>query len=238
MADHLYEYHIPDNLLPGCEENVLKILRSDTMGSEKDIRAMVVDLLSDAPTHMKIRGGYRIFDKPDVRIGKDSLFCGNVIFESDTTVAEQLKGSSKLVVFAATLGAEFDEWSRDFFNVGDPFAGYVSDIIGSIRAENATEWLSDKISEQVAAQDLNCTNRYSPGYCGWDVYEQHKLFSLLPDNFLNIRLTSSALMTPIKSVSGVIGAGKHVVKEPYTCAYCTQENCFMRRGKSGAGIAV
>ena len=238
MADQLHEFHIPVNLLPACEEDLLKILRFDTMGLEQDIRVMVQDLLKAANGYMKIRGGYRIFEKFHMKVGKDTLTCEKVIFECDTTVAEQLKGCSKLILFAVTLGPDFDEWSRNFFSVGDPFAGYVADIIGSIRAENAAEWLSNKILEQVATQDLNCTNRYSPGYCGWDVYEQHKLFSLFPDQFLDIRLTPSALMTPIKSVSGVIGTGKNVINEPYTCAFCTQENCFMRRGKSGVGFAV
>ncbi|MCK7538940.1 MAG: hypothetical protein MZV63_52410 [Marinilabiliales bacterium] len=46
------------------------------------------------------------------------------------------------------------------------------------------------------------TNRFSPGYCGWDVAEQHKLFSFFKDNFCGITLTESALMNPVKSVSG------------------------------------
>ncbi len=238
MADQLYDYHIPVNLLPACEEDLLKILRFDTIRSEQDIRVMVQDLLNDANSYMKIRGGYRIFGDTGVSIETDTLICQNVIFNCDTTISQQLQGSSTVILFAVTLGPDFDEWSRNFFSEGDPFAGYVADIIGSIRAENAAEWLSNRILEQVASQDLYCTNRYSPGYCGWDVYEQHKLFSLLPDQFLGITLNPSALMTPIKSVSGVIGAGKHVSKQPHTCAFCTQENCFMRRGKSGVGLAV
>ena len=81
----------------------------------------------------------------------------------------------------------------------------------------------------MAKEGLNITNRYSPGYCGWDVSEQQKLFFLLPENCCGIRLTDSSLMLPIKSVSGVIGVGKTVRKTAYKCAVCDKEDCYLRR---------
>jgi len=63
------------------------------------------------------------------------------------------------------------------------------------------------------------TNRYSPGYCGWDVTEQHKLFQLMPENYCGIKLTPSALMDPVKSISGIIGIGKmlKIIHIPADC---------------------
>ena len=73
------------------------------------------------------------------------------------------------------------------------------------------------------------TNRYSPGYCGWQVAEQHKLFQLIPDNYCGIRLTESALMDPVKSVSGIIGIGENVKINPYTCRMCDMPDCVYRK---------
>ncbi|NSW95142.1 MAG: methionine synthase, partial [Bacteroidales bacterium] len=92
--------------------------------------------------------------------------------------------------------------------------------------------MQEDLERRLAAEGLNITNRFSPGYCGWDVAEQHKLFSLLPGNFCKIRLTESALMDPIKSVSGIIGAGLHVKRRPYTCNFCDMKDCIYRRLKS------
>jgi hypothetical protein len=72
------------------------------------------------------------------------------------------------------------------------------------------------------------TNRYSPGYCGWDVTEQHKLFQLMPENYCGIKLTPSALMDPVKSISGIIGIGENVKNNPYTCRLCNQNDCVYR----------
>jgi hypothetical protein len=238
MVDQLYEYKIDENILANCEEDLFNILKINTTSPDQNLKMMARDLLEKANVHCEIQGGYRILKSATVRVDEDTLSYENVRFESGDIVAQQLHGSSTLIIFAGTLGPDFDDWSRSFFNQGDPFSGYVADVIGSLKVEQAIEWISSKIESEFLAKGLTCTNRYSPGYCGWDVYEQHKLFNLLPQGFLGITLHPSALMTPIKSVSGVIGAGKHVQKHPYTCAFCTQENCFMRRGKNGKRVPV
>ena len=75
------------------------------------------------------------------------------------------------------------------------------------------------------------TNRYSPGYCGWNVSEQKNIFQLIPEKFCGIELTDSCVMVPMKSVSGIIGIGKEVRYNPYTCNLCKMENCFYRNSK-------
>jgi hypothetical protein len=233
MTYPLFDYSIPVNQLPSCEADLFKLLKINSDATNLDSQDMVRSLITQASDNVDIRSGYRSFNSDSVEFAENKIICDKVVFECDTTVARQLEGSSSLIIFAATLGPDFDKWCRCFFDSGDPFSGYVADLIGSIRIEQAVEWLNDIVEESLHARDLRCTNRFSPGYCGWDVYEQHKLFSLLPQKFLGINLHSSALMTPIKSISGVIGAGKDVQKSSYTCAFCAQENCFMRRGKSG-----
>jgi len=73
------------------------------------------------------------------------------------------------------------------------------------------------------------SNRFSPGYCTWDVSEQHKLFQLLPKEFCGVSLSDSALMQPIKSISGFIGIGKNITYNHYKCKFCTQKNCTYKK---------
>jgi hypothetical protein len=229
MKTDIYTYNIPVQELPDGIEFLFKVLKLDQAHAKQEITGMVSDLLNKSKAYMKIKGGFRLFENGHISINEKMLRCDQLVFKSDVTVARQLAGSSGLVFFAATLGSVFDTWIHHFFGEDDPFSGYVADLIGSIKTEQAVDWLENKISSLVKEKGLSCTNRFSPGYCGWDVAEQHKLFSLFPENFLGISLTSSALMTPIKSVSGVIGTGERVKKVPYTCKFCDQPNCFMRR---------
>ena len=78
-------------------------------------------------------------------------------------------------------------------------------------------------------EGLRISNSYSPGYCGWNVAEQHRLFALLPERPCGIELGRSALMKPEKSVSGIIALGREVEKRPYGCAICNRRNCYKRQ---------
>ena len=114
----------------------------------------------------------------------------------------------------------------------DLLKGYVYDVVGSEAVEAAADLMQNQMEEDMKVMDRRITNRFSPGYCGWMVVEQHKLFELMPDNFCGIRLTPSALMDPIKSVSGLIGIGKNVKRAPYTCSLCDMKDCIYRRSKA------
>jgi len=91
--------------------------------------------------------------------------------------------------------------------------------------------MQEELRAAAAARGKMITNRFSPGYCGWDVAEQHKLFGFFKDNFCGITLTESALMKPVKSVSGIIGIGRDVKYAPYQCHACEDKNCIYRNRK-------
>lgn len=85
---------------------------------------------------------------------------------------------------------------------------YIADAIGSVIAEKTADCMEIALDEYIHDRGWRHTNRFSPGYCGWHVSEQKKLFPLFPSaEPCGIRLTDSSLMLPIKSVSGVIGLG-------------------------------
>jgi cobalamin-dependent methionine synthase I len=122
--------------------------------------------------------------------------------------------------------------SRNSMKSGDLLRGSVYDVIGSEVVEAAAAMMQEELRKEVAVCGMKITNRFSPGYCGWDVAEQHKLFSFFNDNFCGIILTESALMNPVKSVSGLIGIGEHVRYVPYQCHLCDDRNCIYRSRKS------
>jgi cobalamin-dependent methionine synthase I len=111
---------------------------------------------------------------------------------------------------------------RDFLK------GYIFDIVGTEIVEAAADLMQGDLEKNMRDSGKKITNRYSPGYCGWDVTEQHKLFQLMPENYCGIKLTPSALMDPIKSISGIIGIGENVKNNPYTCRLCNQNDCVYR----------
>lgn len=163
----------------------------------------------------------------------EALHTSGLSFSIGKIIARQLRGSERFVVFAATAGSEFEEWTDRLKSEGDIVLLYMADALGSIIAEKAADRMEFFLEEELKSKELLHTNRFSPGYCNWHVSEQRNLFSLFPTpEPCGIRLTDSSLMLPIKSVSGVIGIGKQVRKLEYSCGLCTLESCYRRRKKN------
>lgn len=186
---------------------------------------LVDEILSQVPRRCKIKAGYRILDlkKPSDR--NDGIFVDEIFFKMDRIVTSQLRKADKAALFVCSIGTGMETWAKQMLRTGEPAMSYFIDTIASVTTENVTDLLHERIGLKMSEHGLKITNRYSPGYCNWSVAEQHLLFSLLPQNFCGITLTESALMLPMKSVSGVIGIGESVEWKEYICDRCGMKDC-------------
>lgn len=189
---------------------------------------MIDDILSRLSSYCAIQAGYRILDvkKPNDR--NDGLFVGDKFFRLQNIVTAQLKKSEKAALFICTIGPAMETWAKKLSSEGDAALSYIVDTVASVTEEQAVDVLHDHIATHMKMKGLKITNRYSPGYCNWSVSEQHLLFSFFPPDFCGITLTESALMVPIKSVSGIIGIGAAVKRVDYTCDKCGVKDCTYR----------
>ncbi len=154
---------------------------------------------------------------------------GHVSFAAGKIICRQLNTARRFAVFVATVGREYNDWMKGIEAQNDMFRTYVADCVGSQIVESAADYMEKVLQNEIDAQGLKRTNRYSPGYCNWHVSCQPDIFSLFPEkNPCGIELNDSCLMFPVKSVSGIIGIGKDVRFLPYSCGICTMQNCFRR----------
>ncbi len=179
-----------------------------------------------------VKAEYLIFNRLASDPDSKSIEIEGVVFCVKPVILSQINKAGGAALFICTAGAEIGLRSRASMKEGDLLRGYVYDVIGSEVVENAADRMQEELRLEVAADGLKITNRFSPGYCGWDVAEQHKLFSFFPENYCGITLTESALMNPVKSVSGLIGIGREVRYAPYQCHLCDDKNCIYRGKKS------
>ena len=106
----------------------------------------------------------------------------------------------------------------------------MADALATAAVERCADVLERDLQASIDKLGWRHTNRFSPGYCQWDVAQQHLLVPMLGEpNPCGIRLTDGALMWPVKSVSGIIGLGKVVQRQGYRCANCQYPNCFRRK---------
>lgn len=218
-------------LIPGIDElaGVMGYLPGT---APEPVTDLIEELSDELRTAGEARAEYIIFDHVMLDQAGRTVDIEGVILNVKPIVFSQLRYSESAALFICTAGQKVGERSRQSMKEGDLLRGYVYDVLGSEIAEGAADKMQDAMRAAMAATGMSITNRFSPGYCGWDVAEQHKLFSFFPANYCGITLTDSALMNPVKSVSGIIGIGSKVKHEPYRCRQCDDKNCIYRGRKT------
>jgi hypothetical protein len=162
----------------------------------------------------------------------EEIAIGGLSFHAGKIVHNMLKQSETFAFFMLTAGPELEARARALLEKGDYLEGYIMDLVASATVEAVADQLHAHIQEKAKNKGLKITNRYSPGYCTWDVAEQQKLFSIFPDKCCGITLTESSLMSPVKSTSGIIGMGPDVKFNEYTCEICPMKNCMFSKPKN------
>lgn len=173
------------------------------------------------------RYGYALYDCDGV--DDASIGIGGKILKTGPVITRYLAGAEGFALFVGTAGLEFEAFLHEVKASGDIVREFMADLIGSEIAEAAGVLLAADLAAAQAERGWQISNSYSPGYCGWHVREQQTLFSLLPERPCGITLSESCLMTPIKSISGVIALGPQIEKAPYGCAICGKADCYKKR---------
>lgn len=227
MKDRQFRFTFRDL---GLSIEVIEDVIGFNEGDDREfVRSMIDELLEESEKIADVKAEYRVFHDISFHDIQKAISIGTIEFETKKIVYGQLKKSDCLALFICTAGKEVGIRSRAAMQERNFLRGYIFDVIGSEIVEAAADLMQNELEKAAALEGLKMTNRYSPGYCGWDVVEQHKLFSFFPDNYCGITLSESALMNPEKSVSGFIGLGENVRKNEYTCRLCDMKTCIYRR---------
>jgi hypothetical protein len=192
------------------------------------VKSLIEETLAESQEISNIKAQFTVFTEVHFEVDTKMFEINKIKFHVEKIVFDQVKKSDSVAVFLCTAGEEIEVRSRNAMKERDFLKGYIYDIAGSEIVEAAADLLQEDLEKTILDSGGKITNRYSPGYCGWDVAEQHKLFQLMPENYCGIKLTPSALMDPVKSISGIIGIGENVKNNPYTCKLCNQNDCVYR----------
>jgi len=175
-----------------------------------------------------IQGGYIETDDITFDAKNKTLSIQTYKFEVGNIIFKELKHSEKIIVFTCTAGKKLCDHIKEEYKT-DVLKGFLIESLANMVVETAMDRIQDKMRAEYQKQGLLISNRFSPGYCTWNVSEQHKLFKLLPQDFCGVSLSESALMQPIKSISGFIGVGKNITYNQYKCKLCTQRHCIYKK---------
>lgn len=142
----------------------------------------------------------------------DEVFSGEGQNALATPVEDTVHQADDLALFAVTVGEQLTAAVADLFAHNDPALASMLDTQASEGAELAAAATESRYVAWLAEQDRyrggSGALRYSPGYCGWHISGQRRLFDQLRPEEIGITLRDSFLMRPLKSISGVVIAGR------------------------------
>lgn len=213
------------------EVDIVELLGFEIGAVPEPFPELINHALSSAPPYCNIKGGFKIFNNIKINPANNTIQINNQLFFPSKIVVTQFKKASSLALFVCTAGNKISDHSKLIANEGDPMLSYIIDVIGSVTVEKAMDKIQKVIKSEMAELNLGISDRFSPGYCEWNVSEQQKLFSLLPMDFCGIKLSESSLMNPIKSVSGLIAIGAGLSQKGYQCNWCHDKACIYGRIK-------
>jgi hypothetical protein len=124
----------------------------------------------------------------------------------------------------------------ELFNCNDFAIASMLDAVASLAADKSVTMIENhvtkKLIEKKMTRNSSMVISYSPGYCGWHISAQKKLFLYLHPEQIGISLNESFLMTPLKSVTGVLINGNkniHNFENNFNFCYnCKAQTCLER----------
>ena len=120
------------------------------------------------------------------------------------SLARTLSECDSAIIFVATVGLSVDRLTAKYART-TPSLSLAIDAVGTERIEA----LCDAFNEDIENTYESITRRFSPGYGDLPLEMQTNIFnSLNPSKHVGVFLSDTLLMSPMKSVSAIIGIKK------------------------------
>jgi len=135
---------------------------------------------------------------------------------------KNLKECKKVIIFAATLGIEYDRLLLRYSKIS-PAKAVLLEALGTERIEDFCDEFCCKVNPFTKP-------RFSPGYGDLPLEFQKEIFKVLDcSKKIGLTLNESLLMSPSKSVTAIVGITDKKCDEKSGCEACEKVNCTFRR---------
>jgi len=203
-------------------------LRYAGMKSSEDFPEKIVkDALKEVIAYAEPVGTWQFYDYCEQVVSAQPLYK-----LTSQNLMLHLKGSQKVAILAVSVGEAIEERITNLFAENE----YAKAVLVDAAATTATEQVADSVCELIARearkQGLVAGSRFSPGYGDWDIKEQPEVLRLSGAEKIGIKLTTSFMLMPRKSVTAIVGLrvnGKELTTEKQGCLACDKKDCVLRR---------
>ena len=170
---------------------------------------------------------YRIFElsiegDSKLNIGKLEIYSKNL--------GKNMRGCQEAVILGATLGIGVDMLMKRY-SLTDMARVVVLQACAAAMLEEYLDECQEKIEQELLKEGKYLRPRFSPGYGDFSIEHQDMILKMLDcSKTIGLTMTDSYMLTPVKSVTAVIGISRD--REPCHrkgCEECEKIDCIYRR---------
>jgi len=202
-----------------------------------DVRADWEAALADAHTLIRPAAIWDSFAIREFR--HDRLVLANGVKIGGGPVTTVMAGARELIVGICTVGGQISDRLGELQENGQHLRAMFLDHLGSWAVDQVRQQLCHTIGVQAATRGGNsspdgwrASASLSPGESEWTIGDQAVIFSLVDASPIGVTLTESLVMSPLKSLSLIVGIGPGPlgVEGASHCDFCTmRDRCTYHR---------
>ncbi|HEX5221309.1 MAG TPA: hypothetical protein VFZ59_17225 [Verrucomicrobiae bacterium] len=169
----------------------------------------------------------------DIELANGNLKLGGSEFSSQQLHNQFASANvSTAVLVAVSAGKECEAHARELWQESKPDEYFFLEMFGSAVVENLITLASGRICGWADTNGMVALPHYSPGYSGWDVSDQVKLWELFReqnDRALpgDLHVMDAGMLRPKKSLLAVIGITADVKRARQFVKLVPCENCAL-----------
>ncbi len=182
--------------------------QKDLINGHLDKRILSVINTVETEMHEKLLCNAVFDDYKKIEL-KNDLKIADFLIKS-TSLFENLKNCSRVVLIAATIGPRVDALIRRS-QLSDSVYAAVMQASGAMFIESFVDVINNKLKKKWKQKGYKCHPRFSPGYGDLELSVQKEIFRILPCDKIGLTLMDTLIMAPEKSVTAFIGLSKETL---------------------------
>ena len=202
-------------------------LRKDINFDEKKI----LEACEEAQILIDVQGNWEIYNY-DYK--KRAILSEIPVIIEGNSIVNHLNNCDKVICIAVTVGENIEKEITKKFQKGEYTSSILLDAAATTAVEQAADAMEKAIKQNPLIRGYSMRWRFSPGYGDWSLAQQVNLFHLSNAETIGIRLSSSMMMIPRKSITAIIGlinnkTKEFKYKEKINCENCNSITCPNRQ---------
>jgi hypothetical protein len=175
--------------------------------------------------------------RPVREIRHDRVMLDGGAFLSGGPVAAVVAGATELVLALCTIGPALGRRVQELQHDRHMLRGLLLDDLGTWAVDMVRQQVCGRMEDEATAAGLHVSTCLSPGESNWPLRDQRVIFSLLEAERIGVSLSASFVMSPLKSLSLVMGRGKERMGHEggSNCDFCAmKDRCVYKNRRPAA----